>query len=162
MQRADSLEKTLMLRKIEGRIRKEWQDEMAGWHYWLNGNEFEKPPWDSEGLWCWERLKVGGEGDNRGWDGWMTSLTQLTWVWVNSGSWWWTGKPGMLHCMGLQRVGQDVVTEQQHLLLLLWYFLSSSVQLFKFALIWLCVIRNLMFLYMSSIGSWWFIWSMLI
>ena len=46
--------------------------------------------------WCWERLKVGGAGDDRGWDGWMASLTQWTWVWVNSGSWWWTGRPGML------------------------------------------------------------------
>ena len=42
--------------------------------------------------WCWERLKVGGEGDDRGWDGWMASLTQWTWAWVNSGSWWWTGR----------------------------------------------------------------------
>ena len=46
--------------------------------------------------WCWERLKVGGEGDNRGWDGWMTSLTQWTWVWVNSRKWWWIGRPGIL------------------------------------------------------------------
>ena len=43
--------------------------------------------------WCWERLKLGGEGDNRGWDGWMASPTQLAWVWVNSRSWWWTGRP---------------------------------------------------------------------
>ena len=50
--------------------------------------------------WCWEWLKVGGEGDDRGWDGWMASLTQWTWVWVNSGSWWWTGKPGVLQSMG--------------------------------------------------------------
>ena len=42
--------------------------------------------------WCWERLKVGGEGDNRGWDGWMASPTWWTWVWVNSWSWWWTGR----------------------------------------------------------------------
>ena len=55
--------------------------------------------------------KAGGEGDNRGWDGWMASLTQWTWVWVNSGSWWWTGRPGMLWFMGLQRVGHDWVTE---------------------------------------------------
>ena len=56
--------------------------------------------------WCWERLKVGGEGDSRGWDGWMASLTQWTWVWANSGSWWWwTGRPGVLQSMGLQRVG---------------------------------------------------------
>ena len=53
---------------------------------------------------CWERLKSGGEGDSRGWDGWMASLTQWTWVWVNSGSWWWTGRPGMLQSMGSQRV----------------------------------------------------------
>ena len=62
--------------------------------------------------WCWERLKVvGGEGNNRGWDSWMASLTRWTWVWVNSGSWWWTGRPGVLHSMGLQRVGHDWVTE---------------------------------------------------
>ena len=55
--------------------------------------------------WWWERLKVGGEGDNRGWDGWMASLTQWTWVW------WWTGKPGMIQSMGSQRVRHDWVTE---------------------------------------------------
>ena len=49
--------------------------------------------------WCWERLKVGGEGDDRGWDGWLASPTQWTWVWVNSGIWWWTGRPGMLQSM---------------------------------------------------------------
>ena len=65
--------------------------------------------------WCWERLKAGGEGDNRGWDGSMDSLTRWTWVWVSSGSWWWTGKPGMLHSMGLQRVRYDLGTEKpQH------------------------------------------------
>ena len=52
--------------------------------------------------WCWERLKVGGEGANRGWDGWMASPTQWTWVWVNSGSWWYTGRRGMLQSMGSQ------------------------------------------------------------
>ena len=61
--------------------------------------------------WCWERLTVGVEGDDRGWDGWMASPNQWTWVWVNSGSWWWTGMPGMLQSMGLQRVGHDWVTE---------------------------------------------------
>ena len=50
--------------------------------------------------WCWERLKVGGEGDDKGQDGWMESLTQWTWVWANSGRWWKTGKPGMLHSVG--------------------------------------------------------------
>ena len=62
-------------------------------------------------LWCWEGLGAGGEGDNRGWDGWMASLTQWTWVWVNSGSWWWTGRPGVLRFMGSQRVGHDWATE---------------------------------------------------
>ena len=52
--------------------------------------------------WCWERLKVGGEGDDRGWEGWMASPTEWTWLWINFGSWWWTGKPGMLQFMGLQ------------------------------------------------------------
>ena len=61
--------------------------------------------------WCWERLRAGGQGDGRGWDGWMASPTQWTWVWVNSGSWWWTGRPGMLQFMGLQRVGHDWATE---------------------------------------------------
>ena len=61
--------------------------------------------------WCWERLRAGGEGDDRGWDGWMASLTQWTWVWVNPGSWWWTGRPGVLRFMGSQRVGHNWVTE---------------------------------------------------
>ena len=62
-------------------------------------------------LWCWERLKAGGEGDDRRWDGWMASLTWCTWVWARSGSWWWTGKPGMLQSTGSQRVGHDWATE---------------------------------------------------
>ena len=61
--------------------------------------------------WFCERLKGGGEGDDRGWDGWMASLTQWNRVWANSGGWWWTGKPGVLQSMGLQRVGHDWVTE---------------------------------------------------
>ena len=60
--------------------------------------------------WCWQRLRAG-EGDDRGWDGWMASLTQWIWVWVNSGSWWRTGRPGVLQSMGLQRVGHDWATE---------------------------------------------------
>ena len=52
--------------------------------------------------WCWERLKAGG-GDDRGWDGWMASRTQRTWVWVNSGSWQWTGRPGVLQSMGIAK-----------------------------------------------------------
>ena len=52
--------------------------------------------------WCWERLRAGGEGDNKGWDGQMASPTRWTWIWVNSGSWWWTGKPGVLRFIGSQ------------------------------------------------------------
>ena len=58
-----------------------------------------------------ERLKAGGEEDDREWYGWMASKTQWTWVWVNSGSWWWTVRPVMLQSMGSQRAGQDWVTE---------------------------------------------------
>ena len=64
-----------------------------------------------EKTWCWEGLGAGGEGDNRGWDGWMASPTRWTWVWVKSGSWWWTGRPGVLRFMGSQRVGQDWASE---------------------------------------------------
>ena len=61
--------------------------------------------------WCWGRLKVGGEGDKREWDDWMASLTRWTWDWVGFGSWWWTGRPGMLQSMGWQRVGQHWATD---------------------------------------------------
>ena len=61
--------------------------------------------------WCWERLKAGGEGDNRGWDGWMASPTRWTWFWVSSGSWWWTGKHDVLQSIGSQRVGRNWTTE---------------------------------------------------
>ena len=62
-------------------------------------------------LWCWEGLRAGGKGDDRGWDGWMASLTRWTQVWVNSGSWWWTGRPGVLRFMVSQRVRHDWATE---------------------------------------------------
>ena len=73
-------------------------------HLMQRDDSFEK-------TWCWERLRAGGEGDNGGWDGWMTSLTQWTWVWVYSGSWWWTRSPGMLWFMRSQGVGHDWATE---------------------------------------------------
>ena len=69
---------------------------------WLIG---EKP-------WCWEKSKAGGVGDDRGWDGWMASLTQWTWIWANPGGLWRTRKPGVLQSMGSQRIGHDWVTEQ--------------------------------------------------
>ena len=64
-----------------------------------------------KGPWCWERLEAGGEGDDRGWGGWMASPTQWTWVWASSRSWWRTGKPGMLQSKGSQRVGHNWATE---------------------------------------------------
>ena len=74
--------------------------------------------------WCWERFRAGGEGDDRGWDSWMASLTQWTWVWVNSRSWWWTESPGVLWFMGSQRVGQNWVTE------LNWIYMFQCYSLF--------------------------------
>ena len=68
-----------------------------------------------EGPWCWERLKVGGEGGGGGWDGWVASPTHWTWVWTNSVRWWGTRKPGVLQSTGSQRVRHDWATEQQHM-----------------------------------------------
>ena len=65
---------------------------------------------------CWERLKAGGKGEDRGWDGWMATRTWWTWVWASSGSWWWTGKPGVMQSMGSQRVRHNWVTELTDLL----------------------------------------------
>ena len=65
----------------------------------------ELTPWRRP--WCWEILKAGGKGDDRRWDGWMASPTQWAWVWASSGSWWWTGKPGVLQSMWWQRVRHD-------------------------------------------------------
>ena len=67
----------------------------------------------------WERLRAGGKGDDRGWDGWMASSTQWTWVWVEPGSWWWTGRPGVLRFMELERVRHGWVTELNWTLYLL-------------------------------------------
>ena len=78
---------------------------LEGWCWSWNSNTLatwceELTQWKRP--WCWARLKAGEEGDNRGWDGWMASPTQWTWVWVDFGSWWWTGKPGVLQSMGSQ------------------------------------------------------------
>ena len=70
--------------------------------------------------WCWERSKAGGEGNNRRWGGCMASPTQWTWVWVNSGSWWWTGRPGMLQSMGSQRVRHNWETELNWYCIMIW------------------------------------------
>ena len=72
----------------------------------------KRPSWESaDSLKKMEGLEAEGEGDDRGWDGWMASPTRWTWVWVNSGSWWWTGRPGVLRFMGSQRVKHDWATE---------------------------------------------------
>ena len=87
-----------------------WKDWCWSW----NSSALATP---CEGLihwkrpWCWERLGAIEEWDDRGWDGWMASPTRWAWVWVNSGSWWWTEGTGLLHLMGLQRVGHDWATE---------------------------------------------------
>ena len=78
-------------------------------HTWCK----ELTPWKKP--WCWERLKAGGKGDDRRWDGWMASPTQWTWVWASSGCWWCTGKPDVLQFMGSQRVRHDWVIERN------WY-----------------------------------------
>ena len=79
--------------------------------------------------WCWEGLGAGGEGDNRGWDGWTASPTRCTWVWVNSGRSWWIGRPGVLRFMGSKRVGHDWATD----------------------LIWSLILDNLIMLFLSVI-----------
>ena len=82
-----------------------WSWNSNIWAIWCKELTHWKRPW------CWERLRAGGEGDNRGWVGWMASLTQMMWVWVNSRSWWWTGRPGVLQSVGLQRVRHDWATK---------------------------------------------------
>ena len=87
---------------------------LEDWYWSWNSNTLatsceELTHWERP--WCWEGLWAGGEGDDRGWDGWMASPTRWTWVWVNSGSLWWTGRPGVLQFMGSQRVGHNWVTE---------------------------------------------------
>ena len=87
-----------------------WKDWCWGW----NANTLatscdELTHWKR--LWCWEGLGAGGKGDDRRWDGWMASPTRWTWVWVNSRSWWWTRRPGVLRFLGSQRVRHDWTTE---------------------------------------------------
>ena len=111
------LENPLTARRSNQSILKEinpnilWKDWCQSWSSntlatWCKEPIHWKKPW------CWERQKAG-EGDNRGWDGWMASPTLCTWVWVSIGGWWWTGKPGVLQYMGLKRVRYYLATEQQ-------------------------------------------------
>ena len=83
-----------------------WKDWCWGWNSNTLATSCEElTHWKRP--WCWEGLGARGEENDRGWDGWVASLTWCTWVWVNSGSWWWTGRPGVLQFMGSQRVGHD-------------------------------------------------------
>ena len=82
--------------------------------------------------WRWERLKSGGEEDEWGWGGWMASSTQWTWIWVNSGNWWWTGRPGVLQSMGSQRVWHDWVTELNWTELIVWSKMRAGPVMFLF------------------------------
>ena len=75
-----------------------WPPDVKSWLY------LKRP-------WCWAGLRAGGEGDNRGWDGWMASPTRWIWVWVDSGSWWWTGRPSVVQFTGSQGVGHNWVIE---------------------------------------------------
>ena len=87
-----------------------WKDWCWSWNsnplatWWEELTHWKRP-------WCWEGLGAGGEGDDRGWDGWTASPTQWTWVWVNSRNWWWTGRPGVLQSMRSQRAGLDWATK---------------------------------------------------
>ena len=126
MRKVDSLKKSLMLGGIGGRRRRGWQrmrwldgnTDSICFYLWLSNWKDWCWDWNSNTLatsweelthwkrpWCWEGLGAGGAGDDRGWDGWMVSPTRWTWVWVNSRSWWWTGRPDVLRFMGSQRCG---------------------------------------------------------
>ena len=95
--------------------------------------------------WCWERLKAGGEGDNRGWDDWMASQTQWTWVWVGSRNW--TGKPGVLQSMGSQRVRHDWATELNRTeeITVSWHLLLKEIKI---------IIVHITFSWVSFTGNW--------
>ena len=88
-----------------------WVFHWKDWCWSWNSNTWCEELTHLKRPWCWERLRAWGKGDDRGWDGWMASLTQWTWVWVDSGSWWWTGRPGVLQLMGSPRVEHDWATE---------------------------------------------------
>ena len=98
-----------IISKKQHQFRNHWKDWCWSWSSntlatWCEELTHWKRPW------CWERLKVG-EGDGRGWDGWMASLTRWMWVWASFGSCWWTGRPGVLQSVGSQRVGRNWATE---------------------------------------------------
>ena len=112
----DSWESPLDSRRSNQSIIKEISPEYSWGNWCWSWNSNTLATWCEELThwkrpWCWERSKAGGERDDRGWDGWMASLIRWTWVWADSRSWWWTGRPGTLQSMGSQRVGHDWATE---------------------------------------------------
>ena len=100
-----SLEGLMLRLKLQYVGHQVWRTECENFTFQWRSFHWKRP-------WCWERLKVGGERNDRGWDGWMSSPTQWTWVWANSRRQWRAGKPGVLQSMGSQRVGHDWATEQ--------------------------------------------------
>jgi len=87
-----------------------WKDWCWSWNSNTLATSCEVlPHWKI--LWCWEGLGAGGEGDNRGWDGWMAPPTRWTWVWENSGSWWWTGRRAVIHRVAKSRTRLSDWTE---------------------------------------------------
>ena len=103
-------------------LRVHWKDWCWSWNSnnlatWCKELTHLKRPW------CWERLMAGGEGDNRGWDGWMASPTQWTWIWVNSRSWWRTGREAWCVAVyGVTKIGYDWATELNWSITLKTYF----------------------------------------
>ena len=118
-------------------------------HWWEGLIHLKRP-------WCWERLKAGGEGDDRGWDGWMASPIEWTWVWVKARSWWWTGRPGVPQSMGLQRVGHDWVTELNWASSPLLTIITGSVWCVSFYLTCSFILDYLFFIFHTSQIIWYF------
>ena len=107
-----------------------WKDWCLSWSSNTSATWCEEwTPWKRP--WCWERWKAGGEGDDTGWNAWMVSLTQWTWVWANSGRWWRIGKPAVLQCMRSQRVRHDWATEQQLVQMLISFRITLTDTLRK-------------------------------
>ena len=110
-----------------GRVICLWKDWRWSWNSntlatsWEELTHWKRP-------WCWEGLGAGEEGDDRGWDGWMASPTRWTWVWVNSGSWWWTGRPGVLRSMG-SRKSRTRLSDWTELNWKLWTYLGIAISL---------------------------------
>ena len=130
-----------------------WKDWCWSWNSKTLATWCQKPThWKRP--WCWERLRVGGEGDDRGWDGWMASPTQWTWVWVSSGSWWWTGRLGVLRFMGSERVVHDWATELKWTELMLGKIEGGRRRGQQRMRQW-NGITDAMDMSLSSSGSWW-------